>query len=299
MSDLSYLQDEKWLAEREVKWEGFSEEWLNSSPEDKVQRLKSYFFSGGIKYLLTDSYDITLSYVISLTPFTETDLVIESITEFWFWVLESPDSRDYYEFITDLNERFIYHFHAIFSRKDDNLHPDICVKLFFWLYGETYQKDREITLNHNGRTVTINVNIDVDELAHELMSGIIDYLWMKDEGENICIFKSFIPYFLSIYPHMSPCCFSTTLPDESEFIGDDGKEYRRSWYIWNRWLLTTLNGFITKYEIDDGIDELVCNDEDALTQLKDGLKALQMPEEFYRLQEFVLKHKGKSLKASE
>ncbi len=299
MSDLSYLQDEKWLAEREKKWQLMSEQWLSSVSDGQRQAIRDYFFTGNIEQYIANVEKPSLYSVISDVPLIDVNLVVDNITRYWFWVMDSPDTRDHFRQLPDIDERFIFHFHAIFSLKDDNLHPDICIGLFFWLYGETYQKDRVITLNHSDKTATIPVIVNVNELSQNLLSGIIDYLWGKDEGENICIFKSFIPYFLSLYPHMSPCCFSTTLPDESEYVGDDGKEYRRSWYIWNRWLQTTLNGFITEYEEDADIDELVCNDEDALKQLKDGLNALQMPEEFYRLQEFVLKHKGDSLYASE
>jgi hypothetical protein len=80
---------------------------------------------------------------------------------------------------------------------------------------------------------------------------------------------------------------------------DDGKKYFRKYWIWNRWLLTTLNGFISEYEEEEEIEELICNDEAALIQLREGINALDMPEEFYRLQEFVLKHEGDSLYASE
>jgi len=299
MSDLTYLQDSTWLAEREKKWQLMSKQWLSSVSDDQRQARRDYFFTGDIEQCILNVDDPSLYTVISDVPLIDVNLVVDNITRYWFWVMDSPDTRDRFRQFPDIDERFIFHFHAIFSLKDDNLHPDICTGLFFWLYGETYQQDRVVTIKHNDRTATIPVNVNVNELSFSLLSGIIDYLWGKDEGENICIFKSFIPYFLSLYPHMSPCCFSTTLPDKSEFIDNDGKQYSRAWYIWNRYLLTTINGFITKYEVDDGIDELVCNDDDALKQLKEGLNALQMPEEFYRLQEFVLKHKGESLKASE
>lgn len=299
MSDLSYLQDTTWLAEREDKWDKYSKRWLYDSPEEELAVRKAYFFDGNIKHLLTDSYDITLYHVINNSPLNDLNLLIQAISEYWFWVLESPSSRDNVEFIPDVNERFMGSMHAIFSRKDDHLAPEICINLFSWLYGNNYQGDRAVTLIHDGQETSIPVAIDVDALCFNLLSGIILALWRQDEGENISIFKALIPYFLSIYPYMSSICFESKLPDSDEFEGDDGQKYFEKYWIWNRWLLTTLNGFISEYEEEEDIEELVCNDEAALTQLREGLDALQMPEEFYRLQEFVQKHKGESLYASE
>ncbi len=299
MSDLSYLQDAAWLAEREKKWIDYSKRWLFEAPVEEVRLMKAYFFDGNVKHLLTDSYNITLSDVISIAPINDAWLVINNISEYWFWVLESPDSRDYYQSISDVDQRFIYHFNSVFSRKGDYLQSDVCISLFFWLYGKTYQGNRAVSLSHDGREVSIPVDIDVNKLSYDLLNGIIKYIWRQGEGQNICIFKAFIPYFLSIYPKMSPICFDTKLPELDEFEGDDGKRYFEKYWIWNRWLLTALNGFVSEYEEDEGIEELVCNDGEAFVQLNEGLNALQMPEEFFRLKEFVLKHKGESLYASE
>lgn len=299
MNDLPYLQDETWIEEREKKWNKYSNRWLFDSPAEEVELRKAYFFDGNVKHLLTDSYEVTLYNVISDSPFNDSSLVVRSISEYWFWVLESPAIRDYVELIPDIEERFMGSMHSIFSHKDDNLHPDVCTGLFFWLYGDSYQGDREVTLTHNGQSVSIPIKVDVDKLSFDLLNGIISYFWYTDEGENISIFKIFIPYFLSIYPKMSPVCFATKLPDSDESEGDGGKKYFEKYWIWNRWLLTTLNGFISEYEEEEDIEELICNDEAALIQLREGLDSLKMPKEFYRLQEFVLIHEGNSLYASE
>jgi hypothetical protein len=298
MSDLSYLLDSAWLAEREKKWEKYSKRWLYDFSEKEKNIARSYFFDGDVRHLMTDEYPSTLSDVISTTPMNDADKVIKAISEFWFWVLEKPESRDYFENIPEINKRFLYHFNAIYSRKGDCISPNVCVGLFAWLYGRTYEKSRVVDLQHNGKSISIPLKVEKDQLSFDLLSGIIKYLWRQDEGENICIFKSFIPYFLTIYPHMSPICFDTKLPREKKFE-INGEKYDRKYFIWNRWLLTNLNGYISEYEEEEEVEELVCSDKEALAQLKEGLESIDMPCEFYRLKEFVLRYKGDSLYASE
>ncbi len=299
MTDLAYLQDKAWIAEREEKWKVYSNRYFFDVPEKESQFARSYFFDGDIRHLMTDEYQSTLTDVISTSPINDTSVVIESISKYWFWVLEKPDSRDRYENTPDIEERFLYHFNSVFSPKGDYSHPDVCIGLFHWLYGDSYKSDRVRTLTHQGKTVVIPVKIDVDALTNSLMYGIIDYLWTKEDDENICIFKDFIQYFLSIFPYMSPICYDTRLPRAKSLDGSVNNRKLRKCCLANRWFLTTLNGFISEYEEEAGIEELKCNDDEAFAQLKEGLSNLKMPEEFYRLQEFVLKHEGDSLYASE
>lgn len=298
-NNLSYLQDPQWLADREKKWQQLAAAWLSGESEKELVARKNYFFEGDIDKYIENVEKTSLYYVISDSPFKDVNAVIDSISKYWCWVLKAAQSREQSEQFSDINKRFNSNLHAIFSYKDDNLSPEVCIGLFFWLYGKSYRKDRTVTLKNNDCTVTIPIEIDVNEFSHNLLDGILNYLWRTDQGINICIFRSFIPYFLSLYPNMSPVFFSTVLPDQQEYISDDGKKYQLSCFIWHRWLLTTLNGYITDYEKDEDIKELICNDDEALAQLKNGLNTLKMPDEFYRLQKFVLKHKGDSLYASE
>lgn len=53
MSDLAYLQDPIWLAEREQKWQILAKEWLSEKPKEEVASRKAYFFDGNIKHLPT------------------------------------------------------------------------------------------------------------------------------------------------------------------------------------------------------------------------------------------------------
>ena len=301
MSDLSYLQDAAWITDREKKWKKLFGRWIDGASEKEIAARREYFFEGDIDVYINGVQRPGLYDVISDSPFVDVDLVLECIAKYWAWVLDKPNSRDRSEQFPNVEQRFQFHFHAVYSRKDDNLHPNVCIGLFRWLYGKSYENSRVVELCHDGNNISIPVLIDVDNLCLNLLNGIIEYLWRQDVGENTCIFKSLIPYFLSIYPHMSPMCFETKLPETDEFESN-GKKYYRKYWLWNRWLLSTLSGFISEYEEDEEdeeIEELVCNDEDALAQLKDGLEGIQMPEGFYRLKEFVLKHEGDSLYASE
>lgn len=300
MSDLSYLKDPVWLSAREKQWDTHKAQWLYDFSKKEVELRRSYFFDGDIDLVIGagDKF-FTLHSLIWLSPFDDIQPVLKNISKYWAWVLKDPEKRDYWEHIKDLDERFIYQFNCILCPKDDSLHPNVSKGLFFWLYGNTFEKDRCVVLTDGEPSITIPVSFDVNDQCFYLLNGILNCLWRNDTTYDLDVFKSFIPYFLSIYPHMSPMCFSTLLPEEREFFSEDREKYKQSWFFSNRWLLTMLNGYITEYEEEEDIEELVCNDHEALKQLKDGLNNLKMPPEFYRLQEFVLKHKGDSLYASE
>jgi hypothetical protein len=263
MNSLNFLDDEKWLFEREKKWGEFVSRWLYDSPKEELEIRRKYFFEGDVKCLLTKSFDVTLYDVINNSPFDDTNLVIDCISEYWLWVLESPSNRDYHEMVPDINDRFMASMHAIFSYKDDNIDSNVSIGLFFWLYGNTFNGDRKLELSYGDKTTVVPISIDIDKLCFDLIDGVIKYLWYKDEGQNICMFRAFIPYFLSVYPKMSPICFGLALP-EGEFMTKNGIKYYRKYWIWNRWLLTTLSGYISEYEEEEDIEELVSNDEAAL-----------------------------------
>jgi hypothetical protein len=299
MSDLSYLQDRAWLVEREKKWKEFSKRWLYDHSAKERGMAKSYFFDGDVRHLMIEESPFSLSVVISITPINDIKLVIENISRYWHWVTEKPASRDYYEHTPELNKRFLYLCNTIFGRMGDFVSPQVCIGLFHWLYGESYEENRTVCLSYAGKDIVVPVDIDIDELSFTLLSGIITYFWLQDEDEIICIFKSLIPYFFSIYPYMSPICFSNKLPEQDEFEALSGKKYFRKYWIWNRWLLTTMNGFISEYEEELDVEKLVCNDITTYALFKEKLASTQMPKEFYSLQQFVLKHKGESLYASE
>lgn len=297
MTNLSYLQDPEWIAEREEKWRKFEIEYLDESSPAEISARKAYFFTGDVNHILNDKFSISLIEVISNTPFKKLDLVIDSITIYWVWVNESPGTRDWFQRYPNLNERFLVGAEAAFSITNDHLDPGLCVELFHWLYGKEYTIERKLTLITNSDN-NIVIDINVNQFCQYLMSGLIRYIWHNEINKNIKLYKALIPYFLSIYPHMSPECFSTTLPKKYKYR-KNGQTYNKSWLLMNRWLLTSINGFITEYEEEDDIEELISNDDAALQQLKKGLDELKMPDEYYQLQEFVLKHKGDSLYASE
>ena len=257
MSNLAYLQDPEWIKARKSKWKKYCAMALYGSSQEEIASQKAYFFDGDIKHLLKENSETELFVVINSAPFKDISYLVDNISAYWSWVLESSDTRDNFEQLPDLNERFMGHMFVIFSRRYETLSPDVCVDLFFWLYGDVYNKNRKVSLIHGGVTTTIFVNCDVNDFSQRLLSGIIYYLWRLEEGPNICIFKSFIPYFLTIYPNMSPIFFDKKLPATRKYTTPDGTIYRKAVFIWNRYILCLLNGFITENLIFDLIPYLI------------------------------------------
>ena len=300
MSDLAYLQDAQWLAKREKQWRIEAARLGDDLSDQEFEARRHYFMTGDIDHYIENTDWDQISIVIGYAPFNKAEKLIHNISRYWHWVLEYPETQGG-ETHKPLEYRFNLGIMELFNYSTNYMSAELCRELFNWLYGDTYEPKRMLTLDDGTKQSTYQFTIDPADIAQKLLSGIIKYLWHRDRvnGVHVDMYRGLIPYFLSAFTHMPALYFGTDLPQKFEFTDKDGNRHFRKYWIWNRWLLTGLNGYITEFEEEEDITELVCHDQQALEELTQGLAKLDLPEEYYQLEEFVHKHKGESIDASE
>ena len=300
MSDLAYLQDAQWLAKREKQWRIEAATLGDDLEDQEFEARRHYFMTGDIDHYIENTDYDQFTIVISYAPFYEVAPLLHNISRYWQWVLEAPKARGGATHLP-LEECFDSGVSWLFLYNTNYMSAKLCRELFDWLYGDTYEPTRVLTLDDGTKQSSYQFTIDPADIAQKLMSRIIKYLWHRDKvkGDHIDMYKELIPYFLSAFAHMPALYFDSKLPRKDEFTDKDGTKHSIKYWITNRWLFTTFNGYITEYEEDYGITELVCHDPQALDQLKQGLAKLDLPSEYYQLEAFVHKHKDESLYASE
>ncbi|NRB40195.1 MAG: hypothetical protein HRU20_17305 [Pseudomonadales bacterium] len=179
--------------------------------------------------------------------------------------------------------------HNIITPPFGNYYPDsLSLEAFFWLFGPKFEPIRKIQLYDNGEI--FKFEIDVDKNCMNLLRGIRNYLWgMEEEKGNNYIYKDLLDYFLSIYPHYNIEFFSKNIQPSHSF--KVGSKISRANYSYPRWFIASLNNIVTEWDLDDDyeeLDSLIINDENFLKKLKSGFERLEMPEEYYKLENYVI-----------
>lgn len=311
--DKSYLddipKDKTWVEHRKDQWVGQeNKKGLSSSeiqgprhrlfkykddPKSEIDAYEKYFLNGDIQEFIQESERVSFQDIIFFSPVQSFESMLKVISVTINWLIQNPDKigsskngkltiEEYLNFI----------FRYTLSPPYGNYFPDkLFSDMFIWLYGKEYEAVRNIQLSQDDKPFIFKFEIDVEHTCLNLLSGIHDYIWGIDNKESNASYKFLIDYFLSIYPRLNPICYSTELPPRSSF--DIDSKITRGHYTHSRWLIASLNGVVTEFDLDDDdelLESLVINDEEAFAKLKDGMAMIKMPNEFYHLEKFVLEH---------
>jgi len=296
-------KDDAWLLMRELQWSGQEKRkglsptevqglkhrlfHYEDDPQSEIEAYKNYFFNGDIETFIKESERIRFQDIIFYSPVQIFESMQFVISVAVTWLLEHPSNVK-----GSVAEYLSNTFNHILSPPDGLYLPDnITLKMFSYFFGSRYEKTREIQLTQDGTPFILNFTVDVEYLCLDLLSGIRHYVWGTKRKGNNTRYKYLIDYFLSIYPHLNPICFSRSVPVRSSFGIED--KITRGHYTHTRWLIASLHGIVTEFDLDDGyepLESLIINDHEALEHLKTGMAKIQMPDEYYELEKFVLKH---------
>lgn len=295
----SVPKTERWLEQREEDWKIFKSRSITFQTDNELEPWRQYFLTGDLISYIKNDEKPSLSTIFNFTPLMCFEEFKAQILYYWNWMLEKPNERGDFSQHPNLNDRLMDHLDNIFSfGQYTYVSESIRKPLFFWIYGEKYDPTREVELILNDGTWKLQVKFNPNLVNQKLIGGIREYIWGDINTRNINMYKDMIDYFLSIFTHVDKDCFSTKLPNK-EYVSESGNKIREAFLIWPRWLLANLNGFTTEYEEEEGIKELKVNDQEALDYLRAGLDKLDMPKEYYELNEFVLRHKEDCLYSEE
>jgi len=278
MSNYQYSVD--WCIERYFRGESTGE----------VDAFKTYNITGDVEAYIQSGVSLRGSDVLYRSPLLNLDDLLPQLKCYWDWVAEDPENHCHeYEKSKSIDERFTSIFQEL-VRGGERFPVGLLEDLFFWVYGKTYEPERQFPMTFGPNQWRPKLDFDIDFMCSSLQSGIRRYLMgynLHSRDKAIATFyKSVIDYFLSIYPYMSTDIYSLELYPQN--YSENGVSINKSGYqIATRWFIAGLHNILTLYEDDDGITELVIHDQETMDYLKAGLAKLNMPDEYYRLVDFV------------
>lgn len=309
-----YLDDipagEEWLAKRKQQWLGIGRSQglkhrlfkYNDDPKKEQLAYKKYFFEGNVKTFIDESERVSVEDIIFLSPVQSLSAMQYVISEAVDWLLKNRNkvgSNKDRRLTIDEYLAIVFRY-TLYPPLGNYLPDNVTLDMFFWLFGDKYEKRREVVLIHGDTPYIFNLTVDVEHMCLGLQDGVRDYIWNQCDKRNSNRFKYLIDYFLSLYPHLDVVCFSKTIPSVSSF--EVGASINEGSYLAQRWLIASLNNIVTEFDIDDDYEELeaiIINDQKAFDQLRTGIEEIVMPNEFYELEKFVLKYREGCISVSE
>jgi hypothetical protein len=264
--------------------------FFSAESTDEIDAFKNYYNTGCVETYIQSGMPLRGYAILYRSPLLNLDDLLPQLKCYWDWVAEDPDNHCHeYEKSRSIDDRFTSIFQEL-VRGGERFPVSLLEELFFWVYGKTYDPERQFPMTFGPNQWRPKLDFDIDFMCSTLQRGIRKYLMgynLRARDKEIATFyKSVIDYFLSIFPYMSRDIFSLELYPRN--YSEDGVLINKSAYqIGTRWLIAGLHNILTLYEDDEGITELVIHDQEAMDYLKAGLAKLKMPDEYYRLVEFV------------
>jgi hypothetical protein len=271
-------------------FKGYVARYFDGESPEVINAFEAYYNTGSVADYINSGVALRDSMILDMSPIGRLEELLPQIKIYWDWVVEDPTKHTHMVFnAKSLEERFIL-FWSQLVRGGERFPVSLLEDLFFWVYGKTYDSERELPMTFGPNNWRPKLDLDIDFMCSQLQRGIRKYLmgynlWAR-EKEISTFYKTSIDYFLSIYPHMSKDIFSLELYPQN--YSENGVLVNKSsCQIGTRWFIAGLHNILTLYEDDEGITELVIHDQETMGYLKSGLAKLKMPEEYYRLVEFV------------
>lgn len=264
--------------------------YFSDATNEEIDAFRAYNESGNVDAYIKSGMPIRGYDVLYRSPLKSLDDLLPQLKRYWDWVAENPKKCCHEDEKTrSLDERFVIVFQVL-VRGGERFPVSLLEDLFFWVYGKTYDPEREFPMTFGPDNWRPKLGFDIDFMCSELQVGIRRYLMGYNlrarEKEISTFYKSAIDYFLSTYPHMNTDIYSLELYPQN-YAENGVSVNKRGYQITTRWFIAGLHSIFTLFEDDEGITELVIHDLETMDYLKSGLAKLKMPEEYYRLVEFV------------
>lgn len=171
---------------------------------------------------------------------------------------------------------------------------ELMAKLFLWVFGPVYDSQRFFPLPLGPEQWQPKLNINPNNLALFLLRGICSYLFSTEQDEKNLKYQFIGDYFISIFVQIDSDVYAMTFL-ESDHIKENGNRVGDNWQYILRRFIANLEGVATHLEVRKNNGEIYHNDLPYENQIREGLKKLDLPKEYYDMVEFVHKHKDECL----
>jgi hypothetical protein len=273
---------------------------FSGQTKQEMDVIRDYFYYGDINKYLAMSSHITDMIVFEATPYINLDDYLDNIKIYWEWVIEAPHKRGNKANLERPVENRLLGKIEYYSLLSSCLTNKLKRELFFWCFGDTYDKERILPMHLGADSWQPKIHQNIDWVCFQLMNCIRNYL-MGYDGEDKANENGqyYIDYFISLYPYMTVKCFALKRCTD-RFYEESGEQINlQGFQLTNRWFIAGLHNILTMYEEEEEIHQLVIHDGAALKYIKEEIGKLKMPAEFYTLEKFVIKHGKDCLYATE
>jgi hypothetical protein len=233
-------------------------------------------------------------FVFACNPNRDYELLISNLKHFWDWLLDDPDTYLPEGSVREEEGKdrktslFNLYIRSLGTVNSPVLDPECAAKLFLWVYGEEFEPRRSFPISLGKSEWNPQIEVDPVVMFTNLMALIDRYLF---DGSSIEYKQSLalIDYWFSIIPHLEDHRIFDTVAHK-----DSDKDYPRRQQI-----VYAFFAHLSGYDVDEEYDTLPHLDPGLEQYIKDRFSEIEMPESYYRMLEFIDKHKEDSLFALE
>ena len=252
------------------------------------------------------------------------ETLVERLTVFTEWVLEDRSHRalKLSEFNgqddQSLDKRFSGVLSCLFGELGNFLSNRVWQEVFSWFYGERFDPNRQFPLTFGKEQWRPELLFNASKYGYakdDFLFNVLSktnfyffrdrkdhYLYREDEGGDYDYFaryKLLVGYLLSMFIHLNKACYS--LKRYKRHMKDENGN-RVNYWAWQsrmRIFIANMNGIFYEDELDDNGKPFASRDPELFESFRKEFSQLNLPEEYYRLEQFVIKHGEDYIYASE
>jgi len=295
------VTEQEWQERRKAVWQRELESWTRSRAVDPDYEgdpaLEDFFWSGNIERFIHakvkqgDMPGRFWGWVLKAEPTRNYEALVRSIRIFWEWVLEDPSERLPNNSRSEkmpAQELFEKPIQRLGSVNTPILDPICSARLFKECYGETFQAETVFPYPLGKEGWQPVLRSDPEDRFWKLQSSLSDYLFKEKQDIKVRQSPALVEHWFSTIPLLTDHrMYHTFLYEDEDHPSYEKNLVNKQWTI--RSFLANLYDYNVWYE--DGIESVTHNDPELENYIKDRLNAMEMPDEYHQLLEFIHKHK--------
>jgi hypothetical protein len=270
-----------------------------------IDFLKTGDISAYIDSANKNSHPIGWSSVFESNPSRDYDEFISNIQLFWRWVLEFPSSRIENSHLYDAPKVDNCFWGPVYSLSSGGGIADgpISNRLFLEVFGSEFQSNIQFPFPLGSNDWFPKTIIDSEEFFFRIMGALEYHLFEKPKGIHRGIVAGVTDYWLSIIPHLGADFFSNTgyfslEHDEERYCNDKMGSDEELVFTMQR-CLRRFFGQLHGFNVDEDNAEYVQNDPELADYIKARFAQFDLPVEYYEFIAFIHRHKENAMNASE
>ena len=301
---LEHTHDPLWIAQREKGW-GIHCAHLDVALDDEEEKpLRDYYFNGDIDDLLERYHYKGFSTVLFNSPANNLADFQNIFIYYWNWVFEDLETRSFWKNAIPLRndvtmEEYLVYVCLEIGNWTAYQPAKPLAELFLWVFGDVYEPKRQFPISLGIEKWQPRLEFDPNILAIYLTRGLRSYLFSFKKGRcSYQKYKYLDKYFFSIFKYWDSDYYAKIFFEKNYKSDKNHKIDEDNQYIL-RWFIAGMEGVVTKREIKKNNREIPHNDIELENKIREGLKKLDLPQEYHDMVSFVHQYGERCLVAEE